>query len=197
MARGPGQMPNQQHPGMQQMGGMLANSTAQVPQAFNPQLRQPMQASPLPGNVPNPQQGLVAPQMQNQMSQQGQAQRQMANGPIQQMVRQRAQELMSKATPQQLEIAKQFISAMPAERRQQLQSQGIQPAQVYFTELARKQIQEAAQNPQNAMMMNQGQSAMQQNMSQIIQQRLGGVPQTPDLNLQALLGQQNHAMAGA
>src|ERR1700742_3491286 len=105
-------------------------STGPVPQAFNPQLRQPMQASPQPGNV------------QNQTSQHGQAQRQMANGTLQQMIRTRAQELISTATQQQLENAKQFSAGMPAERHQQLQAEGRDASQVYFTELARKQLQE-------------------------------------------------------
>jgi hypothetical protein len=132
MSVGPGQMQNQQRPGAPQMVATLSNPGVQVPQAFNPQLRQPMQASPLPGTVQNTPnlgaQGMMAPQMQNQASQQGaqpQAQQQQLSAAIVALTRQRTQDLMQRASPAKIELGKQWVNNLPPDKRQQIQQSGL------------------------------------------------------------------------
>src|ERR1700760_1841717 len=85
-----------------QMANTLSNNGTPIPQSFNPQLRGPMQPTPMPGSTQSIQGGgLAAPAMTPQPS----AQMTQNNMAIGKMLEQYAQQAMQNASPEMIKQA--------------------------------------------------------------------------------------------
>ncbi|QDS73668.1 hypothetical protein FKW77_002656 [Venturia effusa] len=218
------QMNNQNglQPGMNggvSMQQSISNQGNQFPQAFNPQLAHPMQASPIPVNGQNPAMGMMGnanpnaqqaqmlqqqQQQQQQQAQQQQAQQQQQQGqraPSQAdmaQIHMMAQRQMN-AAPQEIKnkILQQF-SALDPQKQAAVRAKFGDPVAAHFKQAAHqafnrsRQAQMQNQGGQNVMSNNMmGQQTPQQRPQQMANGQPGTAMQSQDSNL---LQQQQDAM---